>query len=182
VDGGEVSPASGESDIDENLDGVFRPQRKQYNPEDTEESSDDEPLVKRNKKQLRRKKQEKSSSSEESSGEISELEERPAKMNRIISDSEDEGRKNEETPTLSSSTVSKEKMDILVLDKQNRPHHVMPSFGKVYQFFSSCEASPSTIAEHVNHLVVVRNLERRRTGKNKKIVVILVDQGSGTNA
>ena len=40
------------------------------------------------------------------------------------------------------------------------------------------EETPSNIGEHVNHLAVVRELEKMRSGEDKKIVVLVVDQGA----
>ena len=66
-------------------------------------------------------------------------------------------------------------------DKLKRDHLATPGIGsaKMYEMFAAAEVTPSTICEHVNHLVTVRQLEKERTGQDKKVVVLIVDQGSG---
>ena len=74
-----------------------------------------------------------------------------------------------------------EKQEVTVKDKLMRDHIPTPGpgSGKLYEFFTAAEVTPSNIGEHVNHLKVVRQLEKIRTGKDKRILVLIVDQGSG---
>ena len=70
-----------------------------------------------------------------------------------------------------------------VKDKLNRLHKNTPGAGsaKLYEFFSAAEVTPSNIAEHANHISVVRDLERDRTSVDKKVLLLVVDQGAGMN-
>ena len=67
----------------------------------------------------------------------------------------------------------------IVLDSLGRKHAATPHGGKLFQFFASNTATPSTIAQHVNHLTAARKFLKDKYKEDKKNEVHVVDQGSG---
>ena len=66
-----------------------------------------------------------------------------------------------------------------ILDSLGREHIATPHGGQLFQFFASNHATPSTIAEHVNHLTIAREVIKDTRMEDKKIEMHVVDQGAG---
>ena len=77
-----------------------------------------------------------------------------------------------------SETTEKVNSSKMINDILGRSRYYTPSTGDFYEYFSSKLHSPSTIAEHVNHMCVVRKLQTAKTGLNKLSEIHIVDQGS----
>lgn len=135
------------------------------------ETEEEEETAKKKKETAGNKKEtaEKEKETSEKVKEIAEKEKETAQKENKSGEIDEETGKNEKQMSLKTVT-----------DRQNRPHISIPGTGsaKLYEFFAAAELTPSNIAEHVNHLSVVRELEKERTGQDKKIMVLIVDQGA----
>jgi len=99
------------------------------------------------------------------------------------SDTDGDGPANEDDPdVIAGDGTPKEPIPIkapsCILDSLGREHIATPHGGQLFQFFASNHATPSTIAQHVNHLTIAREVLKDTLMEDKKIEMHVVDQGA----